>query len=474
MIGSFALVALVLAGVGLAAGLALLYVGLRGRRVGDHPVCRKCGRDLFGVDAPTVCPECGADLAASPPKVGNRVRRRRLIAAGAMLAAPCVLWLGGVAAISAGGVDANRYKPVWLLAREAGGAGGQAAVAELRRRLDDGEMSKQRAAELVASFLDDQAEVSQSWARPKGTFVEAAAVAGLVPLDEWQRYVTQGAAMGLRSRPKVRAGEAVPLEWSYSAFRFGGDASPLSGKVSGGTSAFGFLAQLRDADGRVVGRKFEQLSSGELLAGTSLTQIWPREPFAGNRLTLTLDAVATWPIGTDPYSSKNPPPPAGAPAAVKVAEVEIVPADQPTAAAVESAAMRRIFAEDTVLRPLNRDKQADGESHVRVNTGGEPQLELTIQDDRPTPLPVPMAAEVWAEWQGGRCRIGKLVWSAGRRVQSWTTFGDLPADFDARTVTIRLTPSLKAAESTPDIVEYWGDEWVWEDVTVDWPDAAKP
>ena len=41
-------------------------------------------------------------------------------------------------------------------------------------------------------------------------------------------------------------------------------------------------------------------------------------------------------------------------------------------------------------------------------------------------------------------------------------------------MTIRLTPSLKAAESTPDIVEYWGDEWVWEDVTVDWPDAAKP
>ena len=44
--------------------LAATVVALRGRRVGDHPYCRRCGFDLFGKPpGSTVCSECGADLA---------------------------------------------------------------------------------------------------------------------------------------------------------------------------------------------------------------------------------------------------------------------------------------------------------------------------------------------------------------------------------------------------------------------------
>jgi hypothetical protein len=38
----------------------------RSRRVGDHPHCAACDRDLFGLPAKTErCPECGADLRAN-------------------------------------------------------------------------------------------------------------------------------------------------------------------------------------------------------------------------------------------------------------------------------------------------------------------------------------------------------------------------------------------------------------------------
>src|SRR5690349_6074803 len=53
----------------LLLGVVLLALGLRGRRVGDHPYCRRCGFDLFGLPpAHPACPECGADLLAAPAK----------------------------------------------------------------------------------------------------------------------------------------------------------------------------------------------------------------------------------------------------------------------------------------------------------------------------------------------------------------------------------------------------------------------
>jgi ribosomal protein L37E len=45
-------------------GVVIFWRGMRGRRVGDdHPFCRRCGFDLFGLPpGRDVCTECGADL----------------------------------------------------------------------------------------------------------------------------------------------------------------------------------------------------------------------------------------------------------------------------------------------------------------------------------------------------------------------------------------------------------------------------
>jgi tRNA(Ile2) C34 agmatinyltransferase TiaS len=47
----------------IVVGISALVRGLRGRRIDDHPLCRRCGFDLTGKpETSTRCPECGSDL----------------------------------------------------------------------------------------------------------------------------------------------------------------------------------------------------------------------------------------------------------------------------------------------------------------------------------------------------------------------------------------------------------------------------
>src|SRR3954449_11905348 len=87
----------------MAIALIVLRRGARGRRIDDHPLCRKCRYDLFGLPAPTACPECGADLTKPAAVViGNRHPHRLMVytAGGAMLASLAVLVFNGRAAIA--------------------------------------------------------------------------------------------------------------------------------------------------------------------------------------------------------------------------------------------------------------------------------------------------------------------------------------------------------------------------------------
>ena len=59
----------------LAASALLLWSGLRGKRKGTTPYCRRCDYNLTALDRP-ICPECGADLRHRRAiVVGERHRR---------------------------------------------------------------------------------------------------------------------------------------------------------------------------------------------------------------------------------------------------------------------------------------------------------------------------------------------------------------------------------------------------------------
>src|SRR5437763_4912226 len=107
--------AIVISGLILVAGAAMLVYALRGRAIDNHPICRKCGFDLFGLDASTRCPECGAELSAQAIRLGHRAVRRLHLVFGILLILPSLLMLVAVAVVFIKGADAEKYKPVWWL-----------------------------------------------------------------------------------------------------------------------------------------------------------------------------------------------------------------------------------------------------------------------------------------------------------------------------------------------------------------------
>src|SRR3982751_3540492 len=93
--------------------LAALLYALRGRRVDDHPICRRCGFDVFGrPEGSSTCSECGADLARRRAiRVGRRERRRglaRVAGSGVLMSA---VVLGGIGWMQLRGVDLQRHPP---------------------------------------------------------------------------------------------------------------------------------------------------------------------------------------------------------------------------------------------------------------------------------------------------------------------------------------------------------------------------
>src|SRR4051812_28699189 len=111
------IISLIAAG-GFIAGAVLFGLGIRGRRLDRHPVCKRCKYDLMGIPyfSPR-CPECGSLLLSKAVVIGNRQRRGRPILFGISL----MLAIGSLTAstlYSSVATDFARYRPVWWLRAE--------------------------------------------------------------------------------------------------------------------------------------------------------------------------------------------------------------------------------------------------------------------------------------------------------------------------------------------------------------------
>ena len=203
----------------LLLGVALLWLGLRGRRVDDHPICRRCGFDLFGrPPGSDHCSECGADLT-KPRTIrdGRRVRRGGMIAVGALLLA-IALTVGGGAGVAVYSVqDWQPHKPVWWLAREIEpGRGDQAvrtaAISELLLRLANVRLTQAEVDAVADKVLDMQADPKKPWHNGFGDFLESARALKMLSDERWQRYGRQATQFTLEVRQWVRMGDPIPFQ----------------------------------------------------------------------------------------------------------------------------------------------------------------------------------------------------------------------------------------------------------------------
>jgi hypothetical protein len=209
-----------------AAGAGLIGLGLRGRRIDDHPVCSRCRFDLCGTyPARVVCPECGGDLEQPRAvRTGQRRRVRWALAVGGLGLVTGGLPLAVVGAAAAVGADLNSYKPAGLLLWEGrtGGAEASAAAAgELLDRMVRGVLSEADTARAVAAALDIQGDRSRPWNEAWGDVVERAQVDGRLSEADLQRFYNQSVVFELETRPTVRLGDPVPVAVRIRESRLG-------------------------------------------------------------------------------------------------------------------------------------------------------------------------------------------------------------------------------------------------------------
>ena len=475
-----------LCSIGLLGGLALIRLGLRGRTVGDHPHCRKCGFDLFGQPPGfTTCPECGVavatagELIAKTTRIGRRRWRRGPLAIGLALALPAVAWLAGASKWT--DVNLNALTPAAALRWQADlpGPPGRSAAAELDRRLLAGSLPDATVDSIVADFLADQADLARPWLTGKGDFIQHAHAAGRVSVADWNRYGGQGMKLILTHRPVVRAGQPVPLVIASRPLRFGSSVTfnlRFCLTEDAGRPAAGPLV----ADCHTPLTGFLQGPQ----AGYS-TSNWdgpaPPAATAGRTLTLRLDFDPVSPGPPTPPGPPRSPLPAGA---VALGTVRVVAADQPAATAASDPAMAGIVRRTLRLKVLNPSDYRVGKSPVpepaigvelqyrlltEIHGPGSPTDKyesLRLWFDRQTPNPWPLAG-AWTAWvrTGGReFEAGRVALRPAGNILTSVSLGASgepghPASFEGvERVDVILRPDARAAEGTADILTFWDGE----------------
>jgi hypothetical protein len=201
---------------------ALLLLGLRGRRVDDHPVCRRCRFDLTGVYPQVAsCPECGSSLAASSAvRLGNRCRNRPAIILGSSL----LVMLSAAGGLATWGVatafDWNTIKPAWLLLREVRGDSGGAAREELLKRAGQDRLPPGLRKTLIDRALEVHGDPEANWDSAWATFLEDQWAAGLLTSAQIARYARQAVRTTATIRPsQARQGATAGVVISVQPHR---------------------------------------------------------------------------------------------------------------------------------------------------------------------------------------------------------------------------------------------------------------
>jgi len=442
-------------------GAILLRLGLVGRRLDDHPICRTCRFDLVGVYEPSVdpdgvkCPECGIDLSLQHVRRGNRRRRKGAIATGAMLMVLAVGIGGAFGWGAASGFNWNTIKPTWLLQREAARGTpptASAALTELIDRLESEDLDEAVVSELISIGLARQEDLDQPWEPLWGDFIEIAYFMNSVDPDDWSRFLRQClpvSAIDVSTRQRLRAGDEVPYQLTVSKPRLGNRTSIM---LEIGTHAAGYSALGQEA---VV-----EISPSRARLGLA----------GGGSGRVTWNVGMDLPVGThEVWVEWLISPRIGSGAAGDGQRVEWTERFTQSIEVVSRNAPLIEFVTDPELARQVRDSLSIQKMSIRSSTPGE-EGPLTssgaVQFKNP---PIDMAFEVI--WVVGDQEFvaGQVSMTAGEKTHSYGIWGEV-GGFDADVVDVILRPSARVAMQTTEVDRIWGGEVRFEDVPVEWPE----
>ncbi|MEM6332434.1 MAG: hypothetical protein AAF823_03745 [Planctomycetota bacterium] len=449
-------------------GLLLALLGWVGQRIGDHPHCRRCGFDLYGSmqamgGRPANCPECGVSLGPKR-RVTRGWRRRRwsVVAVGLVMVLGSAGWSG--VAVWTGGVrvELNPYKPVWLLRYEAerhGTVASYLALKELIARLHGGRLGPSAVDLLVAEGVRVQADPSIPWEPRWGEVVEYSREQGWVVDADWHGYMETavGSSLSLEVRPRVRIGDPIYM----SRVRTGARLSDSGRRWQVMSRMRGFVIDgIEDPRSeRYAGRSGGSLS-GRSGRGSSGRMVAFNQEVWGGLEPGTYDAAQTVEIElfeVDPVTHRSIEP------AFLVIERTLTDTfeltDEPTVKAVVLDEHRQ-----GVRDALKIDS-------IEFKPGRWPRFDFSIELDHP---PVAIAFDVFVvDAEGREAKIGTVTEAAMDATHLRTGHSAEGLTWEAEVADVVFRPSGERASRTTDVFEYWGEEVVFEGVSIELPAALQ-
>jgi hypothetical protein len=428
-------------------GVALIGLGIHGRRIGDHPTCRRCGFDLSGAyPGRAVCPECGTNLAGlAAMRIGTRRRRRAVLAVGGTFFVGAAAVGGARAWGSATGFDWNTVKPAGWLRREVvlgDQTTAMAAAKELLARVQSGSadpavasvvveivLAKQMAARRHFDILDrtqylpgfdDPRPELDSWLM----LFDAAAAGGAVTDEQAVRYIRQGINVGALVRGRVSAGSRMPVNC------YAGDNIGITSRtypVRERSRLVSCRIESRDGSSREL--KVENTDDG---GGRAAVDEQPGEYVLRLEFQVDVHRGALWNVPVGSYSHVQ-----ATPLRVEAAGTQVVAlrTDEALAAAMVPKELT-IVAEDDL----------------------DPKL-VAICFEFDT-VRAPVIASVWLEREGRRWPIGSVshTWALdGKSFQQWIS--DMPTGLPLEEeFTLVFAPDLQRATETTTIDQVWARE----------------
>jgi hypothetical protein len=436
-------------------GGLLLLIGIRGRRLNDHPICRQCAFDLIGV-YPSLerCPECGAPLnAPSAIRTGGRRLRTGPLAAGSLLLMVGLVATGMFSAAAIGLYDSKSLKPGWLLLRELRMTGTVDARDELIKRQRNGRLAPTVTRGLIDAALSVHGDPHATWDIIWPAFLEDVWADGLLTREDLGRYAKQTVHIRASAAPRARQGAHAPLH-----------SRVMIDRVIRGPEPIYIRAQTVSAS--IVGHDPHE---GTLRGGIR-TQLGPHSGGWGGS---TAAVVPDLPPGTYParlverltfhLNSDDDPPFAELEHAADLT-IEIVPADTQLITLITDPDIGRELRSTLKLR---NTRIASRSQAVKVDGQMRPGYTNLWIEFEPALLPIAIAFDLFVRCGERTVRLGTISARAGRvHFPLQAPQHMLIRDFNCDIVDLILRPSIAAAENSS-LDSIWGEEIIFEDVTLD-------